>query len=89
MHWLTIAWWKYLLRSPDRRYWKIIWRELWIDRVHYYYAVKERISDYKTCFICRMRGHSDKTGKAYGVVFYNPNGYEPDMTCLNCGDDLG
>ncbi len=32
---------------------------------------------------CRARGHP------YGVVYYNPNGSEPDMTCTNCGDDLG
>jgi hypothetical protein len=34
-------------------------------------------------YFCRIRGHP------YGVVFYNPNGYEPDMTCRNCGEDLG
>lgn len=33
-------------------------------------------------FICRMRGHA-------GVVFYNCSGYEPDMTCKFCHDDLG
>lgn len=32
---------------------------------------------------CRIKGHPG------GVVFYNPNGYEPDMTCNTCGDDLG
>ncbi len=34
-------------------------------------------------YICRARGHP------YGVVWYNTNGLEPDMTCKNCGDDLG
>jgi hypothetical protein len=24
-----------------------------------------------------------------GVVWYNIAGFEPDMTCKNCGDDLG
>lgn len=33
--------------------------------------------------LCRWRGHP------YSVVYYNPNGYEPDMTCTNCGEDLG
>ena len=33
-------------------------------------------------FYCRMRGHC-------GVWFYNPGGYEPDMRCKNCDDDLG
>lgn len=32
---------------------------------------------------CRLRGHPA------GVVFYNPGGFEPDMHCINCGDDLG
>jgi hypothetical protein len=33
--------------------------------------------------ICRAKGHPA------GVVYYNPTGFEPDMTCKNCGDDLG
>lgn len=33
--------------------------------------------------VCRAKGHPG------GVVFYNPSGWEPDMHCLNCGDDLG
>lgn len=33
--------------------------------------------------ICRWRGHP------CGVVWYNLGGYEPNMTCKNCGDDLG
>jgi len=33
--------------------------------------------------ICRAKGHS------CGVWFYNMNGDEPNMTCKNCGDDLG
>jgi hypothetical protein len=32
---------------------------------------------------CRLRNHPA------GVVWYNPNGYEPDMHCKNCGDNLG
>lgn len=35
-----------------------------------------------TKFWCRWRGHS-------GVTWFNPGGYEPDMTCERCGDDLG
>lgn len=34
-------------------------------------------------YLCRWRGHP------YGVIFYNPSGLESDMTCRNCGDDLG
>lgn len=33
--------------------------------------------------VCRFLGHPA------GVWFYNPGGFEPDMTCKNCGDDLG
>ena len=33
--------------------------------------------------ICRIEGHP------HGVIWYNVNGFEPDMTCKNCGDDLG
>lgn len=36
-----------------------------------------------TAFQCRRRGHP------YPVVWYNASGWEPDMTCTNCGDDLG
>lgn len=32
---------------------------------------------------CRIRNHPE------GVWFYNAGGLEPDMTCKNCGDDLG
>lgn len=33
--------------------------------------------------ICRARNHP------CGVWWYNPNGFEPDMHCKNCNDDLG
>jgi len=35
--------------------------------------------------ICRIRNHP------CGVVWYtsNPEATEPDMTCKNCGEDLG
>jgi hypothetical protein len=34
-------------------------------------------------FWCRWRSHP------HGVIYYNPNGYEPNMHCKDCGDDLG
>lgn len=34
-------------------------------------------------FLCRKNGHPA------GVYFYNPNGFEPDMHCKGCEDDLG
>jgi hypothetical protein len=33
--------------------------------------------------LCRMHGHPE------GPWYYNANGFEPDMTCKNCGDELG
>lgn len=83
--------WRYIFARPEHRYywswgcritetceWPYIWEEL-----------KFWLRDYRRCAICRWRGHSDSTGRPYGVVYYNPNGWEPDMHCLNCGDDLG
>ena len=35
-----------------------------------------------TKFWCRFRGHPA------GVVWFT-QGYEPDMHCKNCGDDIG
>lgn len=32
---------------------------------------------------CRWNSHPK------GVYWYNMNGYEPDMTCKGCGDNLG
>lgn len=34
--------------------------------------------------VCRLYGH-----QPHGVVWYNPGGFEPDMSCRNCGEDLG
>ena len=44
-----------------------------------YLSIKRRVTFRKFC--CRMRGHA-------GVVWYS-SGYEPDMTCKFCDDDLG
>ncbi len=34
-------------------------------------------------FWCRAAGHPE------GPWYYNMGGYEPDMTCKGCGDELG
>ncbi|MEK6833381.1 MAG: hypothetical protein AABY32_05015 [Nanoarchaeota archaeon] len=34
-------------------------------------------------FWCRVKGHP------HGIVFYNPNGLEPDTHCKDCGEDIG
>jgi len=36
-----------------------------------------------TILKCRIKGHP------CGVIWYNPCGVEPDMTCRDCGDDRG
>lgn len=36
-----------------------------------------------TIIICRIKNHP------CGVIWYNPSGFEPDMHCRNCGEDLG
>jgi len=49
------------------------------------YLFGKKSPDYSwwTVIKCRIGGHK------CGVVWYNPYGYEPNMTCKNCGDDLG
>jgi len=53
----------------------------WLDPEWYRYLFKPW-KGFKVSW-CRMRGHP------CGVWFYNPSGLEPDMTCKNCGEDLG
>ena len=40
-------------------------------------------SSFFRTIICRWRGHP------CGPIWFNPGGDEPDMTCRNCGDDIG
>jgi hypothetical protein len=49
----------------------------------YLFAPKDEDVSWPRVVWCRFRGHP------YGVIWYNPNGMEPDMTCTNCYDDLG
>ncbi len=49
----------------------------------YLFEKKDPYESWFTVLWCRMRGHP------YGVVWYNPGGMEPDMSCNGCGDDLG
>lgn len=50
----------------------------WKDEPLLRYKIKSII----ITIYCRSIGHS-------GVTWYNLNGYEPDMSCIRCGDDLG
>ncbi len=61
-----------------RDWWKYLFAPVPANR----YGFFGRLRDHWTSFWCRLRGHP------YGVVWYS-SGYEPDMHCKNCGDDLG
>lgn len=49
----------------------------------YLFQLKGDDISWITVIKCRLKNHS------CGVVWYNPNGLEPDMTCKNCGDNIG
>jgi hypothetical protein len=57
----------------------------WFTKDCWKYLFAKKSSDYNwfEVLICRLRKHS------CGVWWYNPTGYDPDMTCKGCGDDLG
>ncbi len=48
------------------------------------YLLKRKADDISwiTVIICRARKHP------CGVLWFNANSLEPDMTCQKCGDDL-
>jgi hypothetical protein len=61
------------------------WRESlfhtsWFTKSWWDYLLEKPIN--LRTFICRVRGHA-------GVAWYNIYGYEPDMTCKFCDDDVG
>lgn len=56
-----------------------LWTTTWFTKSWYQYLF-EKPCNIRT-IICRARGHA-------GVIFYNPSGSEPDMTCKFCDDDL-
>lgn len=57
----------------------------WITKEWWSYLFQPKAEDISwfATLKCRLENHS------CGVVWYNPSGWEPDMTCKNCGDDLG
>ena len=56
----------------------------WLTLSWWKYLLEPKSEDVSwwTVFWCRAKGHA-------GVSFYDVSGYEPDMHCKNCGDDLG
>lgn len=51
--------------------------------LRYLFEKKNPDCNWFTVVWCRFRKHPK------GVVWYNLNGLEPDMTCKVCGDNLG
>ena len=63
--------------------------KLWVllDKSMWQYLLEPKSTDTDRSKLavmwCRFNAHPA------GVWWYNPSGYEPDMHCKNCGDDLG
>lgn len=57
----------------------------WFSKNLYQYLFAPRDPDtlWWRVVLCRYWGHP------HPVVWYNASGWEPDMHCTNCGDDLG
>lgn len=58
----------------------------WFNRHWWHYLLAPRRDgdeSWLRVLWCRLRYHP------YPVVWFNATGYEPDMHCTNCGDDLG
>lgn len=46
------------------------------------YYFKHKIQSIITIILCRIKGHPN------GPTWYNASGLEPDMSCIDCGDEL-
>jgi hypothetical protein len=60
--------------------------QLWFSKDWWEYLLKPRADDEYSWFTvikCRIQGHP------HGVIWYNASGYEPNMSCKECGDDRG
>lgn len=53
----------------------------WFDKGWWEYLLEKPLTLKK--FLCRISEHKS------GPWYYNSTGSEPDMTCRNCGDNLG
>ncbi len=49
----------------------------------YLFAKKHPDYSWIEVLVCRLEGHPN------GVVWFCPDGLEPDMQCRDCGDYLG
>ena len=87
-YWCYREWWAYVLddSGADKEYgpfnpyfWRFRWP--WSDEyvANYFGWAVNWLSRCK----CRAQGH------LCGVYFYNVGGFEPDMRCKGCGEDIG
>ena len=66
--------------------WKFLIGWHWFDKYWYQYLFA-KFDDRKYCpwythLWCRMNGHP------FGPWYFNANGFEPDMHCKECGDEI-
>ena len=70
--WLWLEWYSYLFRIPNYKD-----GDRPLGR-----GGESKWLDYCRRIYCRYKGHPN------GQVYYNPNGYEPDYHCKDCGDEI-
>jgi hypothetical protein len=75
----------YLYGSDPNTWRQAIFHWGWFTRDWWEYLLEKKSPEYSWYEVikCRMFGHPA------GVTWYCASGYEPDMTCRGCGDDLG
>lgn len=84
--WFYREWWAYVLDDSraDKAYGPFIdfvrIRNPWTD--DYFGNPFARFANWLLRCRCRAKGHPCG-------VFWNSGGYEPDMHCVDCGEDLG
>jgi hypothetical protein len=84
-YWLTINWWTYILAPIDRRSLNCSYEgtDFLEDPVRFLQNLRRDAATVAETAQCRWRGHPA------GPVWFNPNGYEPNMHCIGCGDEIG
>ena len=86
-YWLIKEWWQYVLddsRCPNK---SVGDDEVLNGRLYWWVSERFPILNHFCAYLfrcqCRARNHP------YGVAWYNAGGYEPDMRCQGCGENLG
>ena len=83
---LSLGYWKYVFDDSraDREYgpWNPTFYR-WTYNDEFITNPFAKLGNYLSRCWCRLRNHPA------GVNWYNPGGFEPDMYCRGCGEDLG